>query len=88
MSRRDNMIEASWFVEDGFVNNGTHILQIDLDWFGFVNDENPDLNEVGVVLDEILEEEFNNRVYPHFENRDALIAEVLEALKKRREDKE
>lgn len=86
MSRQDDMIEASWFVEDGFVNNGTHILQINLAWF--VDDENPNLTEIGDILDEILEAEFDNRVYPRFENRDALIAEVVEAVKKRREEEE
>lgn len=84
MPRRDDMIEAIWYVDDGYVNCGrSHTLGIDMNWFC----DDASEEEIESLLLDSLDDEFRMNVNPYFSDLKDTVAQVMEALRQRREEK-
>ena len=70
----EGRIEIRWKVDDGYVNNGPHISEVDVEDFEDLNEQ-----EIEDLIHEIVQNDFEQSV--SFEITSSAITDVKEAIK-------
>ena len=74
----EGRIEISWKVDDGYVNNGPHTTEVDVEDFEDLNEQ-----EIVDLIHEIVQNDFEQSV--SFEVTSSAITDAKEAIKAARE---